>query len=84
MVAEGRGKDLLLMPGWWYVISAESFLDRMTEMPDTLELAPRVTCPVLYLRGDKENRRNLPRRGVPGARRRAVRGADHSQLRSFL
>jgi pimeloyl-ACP methyl ester carboxylesterase len=60
MVAEGRGKDLLLMPGWWYVISAESYLDRMTAMPDVLELAPQVRCPVLYLRGDQESAENYP------------------------
>ena len=60
MVAEGRGRELLLMPGWWYVISAESFLDRMTAMPDILELAPRVRCPVLYLRGDQESAENYP------------------------
>jgi pimeloyl-ACP methyl ester carboxylesterase len=60
MVAEGRGKELLLMPGWWYVISAESYLDRMTAMPDVLELAPRVHCPVLYLRGDQESAENYP------------------------
>lgn len=60
MVAEGRGRELMLMPGWWYVISAESFLDRMTEMPDILELAPRVRCPVLYLRGDQESADNYP------------------------
>ena len=42
LVAAGRGRELMLVPGWWYVISAESFLDRMTEMPDVLELAP--TC----------------------------------------
>ena len=41
LVAAGRGRELMLMPGWWYVISAESFLDRLTEMPDVLELAPR-------------------------------------------
>jgi pimeloyl-ACP methyl ester carboxylesterase len=60
MVAEGRGRELMLMPGWWYAISAESFLDRMTEMPDILELAPRVKCPVLYLRGDQESAENYP------------------------
>jgi pimeloyl-ACP methyl ester carboxylesterase len=60
MVADGRGNELLLMPGWWYVISAESFLDRMTAMPDTLELAPQVRCPVLYLRGDQENAETYP------------------------
>ena len=54
MVAEGRGRDLLLMPGWWYVTSAESFLDRMVSMPAILDLAPRVSCPVLFIRGDRE------------------------------
>lgn len=60
MVAAGRGSDLMLMPGWWYVISAASFLDRDTAMPDTLELAPAIKCPVLYLRGDQESATNYP------------------------
>jgi pimeloyl-ACP methyl ester carboxylesterase len=54
MVAEGRGKDLMVLPGWWWVITAESYLDYASELPDVLELAPRITCPVLYIRGDKE------------------------------
>ena len=60
MVAAGRGDDLMLMPGWWYVITARSFIDRSTAMPDILELAPRITCPVLYLRGDQESADNYP------------------------
>ena len=28
MVAQGRGRDLMLLPDWWWVISAESFIDR--------------------------------------------------------
>jgi pimeloyl-ACP methyl ester carboxylesterase len=60
MVAAGRGRELLLMPGWWYAISAESFLDRLTETPDTLELAPRIGCPTLYVRGDREPREQYP------------------------
>jgi pimeloyl-ACP methyl ester carboxylesterase len=60
MVAAGRGHELMLMPGWWYVITAESFLDRMTAMPDIVELAPEVKCPVLYLRGDQESPENYP------------------------
>jgi pimeloyl-ACP methyl ester carboxylesterase len=54
LVAAGRGRELILMPGWWYVISAESFLDRMTKMPDVLELAPQISCPTLFVRGDQE------------------------------
>ncbi len=60
MVKAGRGRDLMLMPGWWYVISAESFLDRLSEMPDVLALAPQVRCPTLYVRGDKEPAANYP------------------------
>ena len=60
MVAEGRGRELMLMPGWWYVITAESFLDRMTEMPDVLELAPTIRCPTLYIRGDEEDPDTYP------------------------
>jgi pimeloyl-ACP methyl ester carboxylesterase len=54
LVAEGRGRALMLLPGWWYVVSAESFLDLLTELPDILELAPRIACPTLFLRGDEE------------------------------
>ncbi len=60
MVAEGRGKELMLMPGWWYVISAESFIDRANEMPSTLDLAPKIRCPVLYIRGDQESAATYP------------------------
>lgn len=60
LVRAGRGKELMLMPGWWYVISAESFVDRVTTMPDVMSLAPRIKCPVLYIRGDKEPPANYP------------------------
>ena len=60
MVREGRGRELLLLPGWWYVTSAASFVDALENCPDVLELAPRVLCPVLYLRGDREPRELYP------------------------
>jgi pimeloyl-ACP methyl ester carboxylesterase len=60
LVAEGRGRELMFMPGWWYVISAESFLDRIVSVPDTIALAPRIKCPVLAIRGDKEDRDRYP------------------------
>ena len=60
MMAEGRGRELMLMPGWWYAISAESFLDRLTETPDVLELAPKISCPTLFIRGDREAREQYP------------------------
>ena len=60
LVREGKGKELMLLPGWWYVASAESFLDLLSEVPDVLELAPSITCPVLYIRGDREPRELYP------------------------
>jgi pimeloyl-ACP methyl ester carboxylesterase len=54
LVAAGRGRELMLLPGWWYVITAESFVDMLTEVPDILELAPGIACPTLFLRGDEE------------------------------
>jgi len=60
LVASGRGRELMLMPGWWYAISAESYLDRLTETPDGLALTPTIKCPTLYVRGDKESRESYP------------------------
>ncbi len=54
-----RPHELMLLPGWWYAITAGSFLD-LANCPDILELAPRISCPVLYLRGDKEPRDLYP------------------------
>jgi pimeloyl-ACP methyl ester carboxylesterase len=60
LVKAGRPRELMFMPGWWYVISAESFLDRLAEVPDTIALAPRIKCPVLCIRGDGESRDRYP------------------------
>jgi pimeloyl-ACP methyl ester carboxylesterase len=60
LVAAGKGRQLMLVPGWWYVLSAESFVDRFTTMPDILELAPQIRCPVLYVRGDAEPKAAYP------------------------
>ena len=60
LVKAGRGTELMLIPGWWYVITAESFLDRIVSVPDTLALAPQVKCPVLTLRGDQEDGYRYP------------------------
>jgi len=60
LVKVGRGRELIFMPGWWYVISAESYLDRIVSMPDTVGLASSIHCPVLTLRGDKEEKACYP------------------------
>ena len=56
MIAEGRGSELMLLPGRWYVASAESYYDRLTTMPSTVDTAPEISCPTLYIRGDEESR----------------------------
>jgi pimeloyl-ACP methyl ester carboxylesterase len=60
MVDKGRGHDLMLLPDWWWVISADSFLDRSLNTPDIFVEGPKVKCPTLYLRGDKEPREIYP------------------------
>lgn len=60
LVAAGRGRELMFMPGWWYVISAESFLDRIATVPDTVPLAAKIRCPVLAIRGDREDQDRYP------------------------
>ena len=66
MVGAGKGRELMLLPGWWYVTSAESFLEP-ANCPDILELAPRVRCPVLYLRGDRSRASSIRRKNSPAA-----------------
>ncbi|MDB5616537.1 alpha/beta fold hydrolase [Tardiphaga sp.] len=60
MVARGAGRELMLLPDWWWVISAESFLDRARHTPSTVGNAPKVKCPSLYLRGDQEAPESYP------------------------
>ena len=59
-VKAGRPQELMFMPGWWYVISAESFIDRIDTVPSTVELAVQVKCPVLCIRGGLEARERYP------------------------
>ncbi len=82
LVAAGRPRELMFLPGWWWVISAESFLDRIQTVPDTVALAPHIKCPVLCIRGDKEDVDRYPaeefqsRAGGP-CRVEIVRDCDH-------
>jgi pimeloyl-ACP methyl ester carboxylesterase len=55
LVGEGRGDNMLLLPGWWYAISAASFLDRLERTPSLLDAANTIRCPVLFVVGDQED-----------------------------
>jgi pimeloyl-ACP methyl ester carboxylesterase len=45
----------MLLPGWYYVTTAGSLLDLACNLPSLLADARRITCPVLYVRGDQED-----------------------------
>jgi hypothetical protein len=47
LVAAGAGSELKQVPGWWWVIGAQTFVDYLDDCPDILELAPQdraLTC----------------------------------------
>ena len=60
LLAAGRPSQLMLIPTWWYVISARTFMDRLTNAPDLVANAKRIQCPVLFVRGDQEPAENYP------------------------
>jgi pimeloyl-ACP methyl ester carboxylesterase len=60
LVAAGKGDELILLPNWYYLISAATYIDQADELPDILALAPRIRCPVLYFRGDREPKALYP------------------------
>ena len=83
LVDAGRPDALLLMPGWWYVVSAATYLDMEGDaIPRLVEAAPRIRCPVLYLRGSEEDPEMYPAEELAAAATvrvdvRIVPGADH-------
>jgi pimeloyl-ACP methyl ester carboxylesterase len=82
LVASGRGGELMLMPGWWYVTTAASFVDMEQNLPHLLDLAPAIRCPVLFLVGEQEDRDLYPAEQFAGkaagpAEVRIIPGADH-------
>lgn len=60
LVDEGRGDELMVMPGWWFAATASSLLDRHENTPDLLENARSVRCPSLFLVGDRESTEIYP------------------------
>jgi pimeloyl-ACP methyl ester carboxylesterase len=60
LLAAGKPRQLMLLPTWWYVISAKTFLDRLTNVSNLVENAKRIRCPVLFIRGDHEPVENYP------------------------
>ena len=53
-MAAGRGGELMLVPGWWYVISANTYVEFLDNCPDTVQLAARIPCETLFVRDSSE------------------------------
>lgn len=66
-LAAGRGGDLMLLPGWWYTVTAASFVDMVDRLPDLMRLAPEIRCPTLFLAGDREAEQQYPARAFAAA-----------------
>lgn len=60
LVRTGRGDELMLLPGWFYVTTAASFVDMESNTPVLLDAAPAIGCPVLFIRGNEENPERYP------------------------
>lgn len=78
----GQGDKLMLLPGWWYAVTAQSFLDNLERLPDLLALAPAIRCPCLFLAGDQEAPRQYPARAFAAAtagpaEAQIIPGCDH-------
>lgn len=54
LVDAGHGDQLLLVPGWWYVISASTYVDLLDHCPDIVEWAADIPCDTLYVRSSEE------------------------------
>ncbi len=82
LVAAGRGEQMIAVPGWWYAITAASWVDLSKNVPDTVENARRYPGPILALRGGKEATEMYPAEAVAAAAgKRAtlavIPGGDH-------
>ncbi len=82
LVAQGRGDQMIGLPGWWYAITAASWVDLSENVPATVESARRYPGPILALRGAGEASGSYPAEAVAaaaGARATlaVIAGGDH-------
>jgi pimeloyl-ACP methyl ester carboxylesterase len=60
MVERGDGREMMLVPGWWYVISAQTYVEFLDKCPDIVELASGVPCETLFVRSIEEPQELYP------------------------
>lgn len=54
LVAAGEGSQLMLVPGWWYVITATTYVEFLDHCPDIVDWADRIPCSTLFIRSSEE------------------------------
>ncbi len=54
MMERGDGAELMIVPGWWYVISAQTYVEFLDNCPDIVEMAGQVPCETLFVRSVEE------------------------------
>ena len=54
LLKRGHGDQLMLVPGWWYVISATTYVDFLDNCPDIVALASDIPCETLFVRSREE------------------------------
>lgn len=60
LVAQGNGHQLMLVPGWWYVISAATYVEFLDHCPDIVLLASDLACETLFVRSREESSEVYP------------------------
>ncbi len=82
MIAEGRGGELMLLPGWWYVAFIAPSGVSMEMFSSFKCLFLQIKCSVYYMRGDKDRQEPHPAEdfavGCTGAYEvKIVKNCDH-------
>jgi pimeloyl-ACP methyl ester carboxylesterase len=82
LVAAGRGGRMMALQGWWYAITAASWVDLSENVRGTVESACRYPGPILALRGGLEGPAQYPAEEIARtcgdrARLAVLPGADH-------
>jgi pimeloyl-ACP methyl ester carboxylesterase len=54
LVAADAGQTLLLVPGWWYLITATTYVEFLDNCPDLIEMAAAIPCETLFIRSEEE------------------------------
>ncbi len=54
LVAADAGQTLMLVPGWWYLITATTYVEFLDHCPDLIEMAAAIPCETLFIRSEEE------------------------------